>query len=140
VAFGAVAALAADLSVVRPRTEGRVEALALEQARPRFSWALAAGGGEAGGLVQTAFHVRVVARGPDDAPIPGIVWDSGRVSSAADCVRYGGRPLRGGGRYSWQVRVWDADDTTTKWSPPAFFELAADPDRASGEADDCPTP
>lgn len=121
-ALGSVAtpAAAADVSVVRPRTEGRVAAMPLEAGRPRLTWDLDWGGPK---TRQTFYQLRVVER--RDAALPELVWDSGRVAGDATCVVYGGPPLRSGGRYSWQVRVWDGTPATSKWSAPAPFEMGS---------------
>jgi alpha-L-rhamnosidase len=77
-------------------------------------------------------------------------WDSGRVESAdSTYVAYGSRPdvpdsnatqmpqasgvverdlspglpLQSRHRYSWKVRVWDADGVESAWSAPAAFEM-----------------
>ena len=72
---------------------------------------------------QTGYQVVVDIR-PRGPPS----WDSGQVASADSTdVRYEGRPLGPGGRYSWRVRVWDEDGQASPWSEPAWFEVELDP-------------
>jgi len=103
--------------------------LAVAPGRVRLSWEL---DGEGRDRRQRAYQVRVEADGPAGADGPSgagpPAWDSGRTESA-DCadVGYAGRPLAPGGRYRWQVRVWDENDVCSPWSDPAWFEVELDP-------------
>src|SRR5882762_8760846 len=96
--------LASALSVERTTVEYEETLLGTDIANPRLSWVLATG---LDGMRQTAYQVRVNG-----------VWDSGKVFSDRSVnVPYAGPPLRPRTRYSWQVRVWDAQDRPSDWSP-----------------------
>ena len=50
------------------------------------------------------------------------VWDSGRVEFDQSIqIQYGGKELAPATRYSWKVRVWDAQGKASGWSQPATF-------------------
>ena len=50
------------------------------------------------------------------------LWDSGRVESDQSIqIEYGGKELAPATRYTWKVRVWDAEGNASDWSKPATF-------------------
>ena len=54
-----------------------------------------------------------------------LVWDSGRVASAASAnVPYAGPVLDAGEGYEWRVRTWSGDGKASPWSHPAHFGTA----------------
>jgi alpha-L-rhamnosidase len=108
-------------NVVGLRTEYMQDPLGIDVRKPRLFWRLQS---DERGVVQSAYQVRVW-RGDARAPSPrGLVWDSGRVTSADSVHReYGGPPLSSRQRYSWQVRVWDGAGTASEWSTPAHWEM-----------------
>ncbi|WP_190273770.1 alpha-L-rhamnosidase [Granulicella mallensis] len=100
-----VPALAQGIHLERLKTEGRTEALGLDEAAPRLSWSLAS---TAAGVLQSKYRVLVATspegserRRPDD-----LVWDSQVVQSADPYTRYKGKPLQSRRRYFWTVEVW----------------------------------
>jgi hypothetical protein len=79
--------------------------------RPAFSWALQG----AAGARQSAYRV-VVMQGKD------IVWDSRKVASgAAAGIEYAGQALQPNTLYTWQVQVWDGEDSAGELCAPAAF-------------------
>ncbi|GGN44228.1 alpha-L-rhamnosidase [Actinoplanes campanulatus] len=101
--------------VVGLRVDGRDDQpLGLDSPNPVLSWRFAETSSAAADR-QTAYQIRVFG--------PGLLWDSGRVSSAVQSgVRYDGPPLRSRQRLSWQVRAWDADRHATDWSRASTWE------------------
>ncbi|WP_246257651.1 family 78 glycoside hydrolase catalytic domain [Amycolatopsis anabasis] len=90
--------------------------LGLDVTAPRLSWTMRA---DEHGARQTAYRIRV-ATDPDGRTV---IWDSGRVRSANSVgVRYAGPALRPRTRYHWRVRVWDAADRPSPWSPMSWWE------------------
>lgn len=97
-----------------------VNPLGVAPDRVQLSWVLEGAGHGRG---QRGYQVIVTA----DADT---AWDSGRVDSASSCdIVYAGEPLTAGGRYAWQVRTWDEEQTVSAWSVPASFEVELDPVR-----------
>ncbi|WP_243727271.1 alpha-L-rhamnosidase [Actinocrispum wychmicini] len=97
------------LSVGRTTVEYADAPLGTDALNPRLSWVL---GASENGQHQTAYQVRVNG-----------VWDSGKVTSDRSvAVPYAGPPLRPRTRYSWQVRVWDAQDQPSDWSAVRWWE------------------
>ena len=100
------------------RCAHQVNPLGVAPDRVALSWLV---DGPGSGRAQTAYQV-VVAAGEASAGQAPVVWDSGRVASAA-CVdiAYRGSPLTRGGCYLWRVRVWDENETVSAWSELAWF-------------------
>ena len=112
---------APSLGVERLRTDGKEHPLGLGNRTPRFSWQLRS---DLRGTRQGAWQVRVARTEAGLAKGRGLVWDSGRVASDASILRpYGGPALESGGRYVWQVQVWDQANRASGWSAPASFEM-----------------
>jgi alpha-L-rhamnosidase len=110
------------------RCAHQVDPLGVAPDRVRLSWELEGGGRDRG---QHGYQVLVAADEARLAAGDGLVWDSGRVDSAASAdIAYAGSPLARAGRYAWKVRVWDERQAVTAWSEPASFEVELDP--ASG--------
>ena len=98
--------------------EHQEDPLGVDVTKPRLGWVLDS---DRPGARQSAYEVQV-SSAPGRA---GDVWDSGRVSSAKSFdVEYAGARLQPRTRYSWRVRVWDADRRASAWSEPAWFETA----------------
>ncbi len=94
--------------------EYRNTPLGIDAARPRFSWQMAATGGERNHR-QTAF--RIVVKDPRGIT----VWDTGRTETATSLgVRYAGRPLEPATRYVWTVDVWN--QAGAKLAAASWFE------------------
>jgi alpha-L-rhamnosidase len=106
------------------RCAHQVDPLGVALDRVRLSWRLEGAGT---GRAQRAYQVLVTQQEPDASA----AWDSGRVESAATAdIAYAGTPLTAGGRYRWQVRVWDEAGSASGWSEAARFEVELD--RTSG--------
>jgi alpha-L-rhamnosidase len=112
---------AAAVSVTALRAEYQVNPVGIDARQPRLSWQIR---GEARGIVQSAWQVRV-ARDERGLLTPKtLVWDSGTVKSSESVHRvYAGPPLQSGQRYCWQVRIWDGAGVASEWSAPAFWEM-----------------
>jgi alpha-L-rhamnosidase len=74
---------------------------------------------------QTGYQVQVAPTHADLMSGDRLVWDSGRVTSAASTnVAYAGPRLERGERYAWRVRTWDGSGAVTPWSRTAEFGTA----------------
>lgn len=111
-AFMFVQPARAQLKAVELLTENRVNPLGLDQAPPRFSWRLQAGGKN---ILQTAYELTLTQGGKK-------IWNSGKVASAQSVqVVYNGPALNPATMYQWQVRVWDNTGRQSDLSERAFF-------------------
>ena len=83
---------------------------------PVFSWKLSADGGSNG---QTSYQIEVTDDNGE------MLWDSGKIDAETPYgILYEGTPLQSSRRYSWRVRIWDADGIECPWSDPSYFETA----------------
>jgi alpha-L-rhamnosidase len=96
------------------RCEYLVAPIGIDAAQPRLSWRL---DDNRKGAKQTAYRVLV---GTDSAT--GNYWQTGTISSDAQLIVYGGRPLQPFTKYFWTVQVWDKDGTASTIKAVSFFE------------------
>ena len=93
------------------RCEHLLDPSGIDVVKPRLSWILDS---HRSNERQTAYEVVVDGH-----------WDSGRVESDQSInVEYGGKQLAPAARYSWRVRVWDAQGKPSRWSKTAIFSTA----------------
>lgn len=79
--------------------ENLVNPVGIDALNPRFSWQLS---GNQRNLHQAAYQVTVKNESQ------AVMWESGKVASPQSVyVRYAGKALESGKRYTWQVKVWD---------------------------------
>ncbi len=92
-------------SIARMRVEYQTTPLAVEEARPRFSWQMEADS-TSRNCWQKAYSITVT----DEQG--RVAWNSGKVFDPQSLnVRYAGRSLQPQTRYTWQLTVWNQDDT-----------------------------
>jgi len=104
------------------RVELRVEPLAVDDARPRFSWVI---DDPRRGAGQSAYQVLVATSAVTLREEKGDMWDSQKVLARETLgVEYGGRALAADRAYVWCVRTWDAVGRPSAWSAPATFVAA----------------
>jgi alpha-L-rhamnosidase len=97
--------------------ERRTDPIGIDARQPRFAWRLT-------NAPQTAYQLQVVDTDDSSATWSAPTWDSGRTASAdSTYAAYAGPALISRHRYSWRVRVWNADGLASAWSEPASFEM-----------------
>jgi alpha-L-rhamnosidase len=111
------AVAAARPAVTGLRADDLTEPLGIEDTTPPLTWRL---GGTGRNITQAAYQIQA-ATSPDGFHRPDL-WDTGRVSSAAQRVDYAGKALRSRTRVYWRVRVWTTPGGVSDWSDPAWFE------------------
>jgi alpha-L-rhamnosidase len=103
------------------KTEFLDNPLALDTAKPRFSWVVE---DTTPGAKQTAYQVQAASSPEKLAKGEADLWDSGKVASdQSHLVPYAGKALASRQPVWWRVKGWDQNGTETDWSKPARFEL-----------------
>jgi len=104
------------------RVELREDPIAIDEARPRFSFEL---DDPRRGAAQSAYRI-LVATGPSTLKEgKGDQWDSGKVqASDVNGIEYAGKPFVADRTYSWAVRSWDEVGRPSEWSAPSTFTAA----------------
>src|ERR1035441_5637759 len=94
--------------------------LAVERDSVSFTWMSKDTRREA---AQTAYQIIVVPTGERMTAGTGVLWDSGKVTSAKSAsVEYSGKTLPPATRCWWKVRVWDQAGNSSRFSEPAYFD------------------
>lgn len=104
------------------KTDGRNEALGIDNRNPEFSWLLRA---EGRNRRQSAYQV-LVALSPETLRLNrGDAWDTGMQRSARSSgIGYQGSPLQSRTRYWWKVQVWDEHGQPSGYSAATTFETS----------------
>ncbi|MGJ8694706.1 MAG: family 78 glycoside hydrolase catalytic domain [Verrucomicrobiaceae bacterium] len=97
--------------VTNLQVEHRVNPVGLDDAQPRFSWAMAT---DEQGASQSAYQIIAYA---DDS----IFWDSEKVASNKSFVVYPGDSVPSNSLISWKARTWDQNDQPSEWSATQTF-------------------
>jgi alpha-L-rhamnosidase len=107
-------------AVTDMKSEYLVNPIGIDEPNPRFTWRIKS---EAPGFSQKAFQLVVGTTETEVVAGKGSVYESGTVNSSVVLAVYKGPALQPFTRYFWSVRVLDANDNWTEWSPSAFFEM-----------------
>ncbi|PWG06675.1 family 78 glycoside hydrolase catalytic domain [Polaribacter aquimarinus] len=101
-------------------SEGFENPLGFYDKTPSFSWQLPVSEGV---LSQSAYQI-VVASSPDLLPDNADLWNSKKQQTAQSTwVKYAGAALQSRQKVYWQVKYWDQDHESSKWSEISHFEL-----------------
>src|SRR5688572_15159176 len=111
------------------RCENLTNPLAVDEARPRFSWLMQ---DKRLGALQSAYELEV------SLELPGqparVIWTSGKAQSAQSVlVAYRGPEVVPHGDYSWRVRLWDHARIPTRWSERARWSAGLRTEKWPGE-------
>ena len=96
------------MQAIRLKTEHLIDPIGVDFTAPRLFWNCE------GGKKQTSYQI-VAA---DDSG--SVLWDSGRVESAAMCVKWGGAPVPPKTKVLWKVQLWDETDSVGDWAEATF--------------------
>ncbi|MEA1951614.1 MAG: family 78 glycoside hydrolase catalytic domain, partial [Planctomycetota bacterium] len=114
-------AFAQGMVVSDLRCEHIKDPLGMETAKPRLSWLLKS---DQRCRRQTAYRVLAASSRMKLDAGEGDLWDSGKVKSdRSHLVPYTGKKLSSHQPCFWKVRIWDADNRPTPWSPPARWTM-----------------
>ncbi len=110
-----------DFGIVEALCEYQRNPLGIDVTAPRFSWILRHTGR---GQRQSAYRIRVASTLSRLESGRADLWDSGRIRSAQSVnVPYGGRALRSGTAYHWNVCAWDRGGRRRAQGETASFEM-----------------
>lgn len=91
--------------------------------RPRFSWQVPDFGD---GTLQSAYQLQLAAT-PTGFENDQLIWDSGKVTSAAStAVTYGGPALKPRTAYWWRVSSWADKGERSAWSTPVLLATSVE--------------
>ncbi|KAI7225848.1 hypothetical protein KC330_g9014 [Hortaea werneckii] len=140
IGFGCVlfqAAASSGVSVVRLSVDGRIDSpLGLDNIQPTLSWQIQqleeCQERVCPGDRQTAYEVQAAAT-IEDVQANKCTWETGRVEGDEQRLRFGA-PLTSRDTVAWRVRVWDAFDQPSEWSPPSTWTMGLLDQNDWGEA------
>jgi len=120
IGFWALSAGAASVQTAKDlAVDFQKEPLAIDSARPRFSWQISV---PERGAAQSAYQI-LVSVNNDFNKSGGILWDSGKVSSSENSgLAYSGPALSSKTKYFWKVRTWDKIGKPCADSEVYFFQ------------------
>ena len=88
------------------------EFIELREAQPDFSWIVPAGCEK-----QTAYQIQAASSKNLLNQNSPNYWDSGKITNNQSInIEYEGEPLLGNSTYYWRVKIWDANDNSSKYS------------------------
>ena len=109
------------LNVSNLKCENLVNPLGIDLSSPQFSWELNA---PTRNQKQSAYQIIVSDLENELAKDHGNYWDTGKSTSNHTCnIPYQGKLLSSCLKLYWKVRVWDALDKPSAWSPVASWEM-----------------
>ena len=95
--------------------------ITIESKKPLFSWIIDA---EGFNKSQSAYHILVASSIEELTENKANLWNSKKVnSSKSTFVKYEGKPLKALQKYFWKVKIWDNQDSASKWSAIQKFEM-----------------
>jgi alpha-L-rhamnosidase len=111
----------AAMKPIHLRCEYLTNPLGLDTRQPRLSWILES---KERAEFQSAYQILVASSEDQLRANKGDLWDSGKVASDQTAqIVYKGLPLKTGQRCWWKVRVWGKDETPSRYSAPASWEM-----------------
>ncbi len=115
-----VSGVAQNLRVVNLQCESKTNPLAVNTAKPTFSWQLVS---PQRAVMQVAYRVLVSDNEKLLQKGVGNVWDSKKVQSAkSNFISYAGKPLKPSVKYYWKVVTWD-NKNNVGTSPSSNFSI-----------------
>ena len=106
-------------SPIELRCEYAINPIGVDTDAPRFTWKLSASSQI---KAQSFYQLFVSTNSSDLTSNKSLVWDSGKIKSAANLVAYSGEQLLPNTHYYWAVKVWDAKGQESALSDLASFQ------------------
>jgi len=103
--------------------EYRCNPLGIGETIPRLCWIPEAVDPKKRGLLQTAYQIQATTN-PEGFQKGDFAWDTEKVpSNQGFHIEYKGSSLKSETKYFWRVRLWDQEDTPSKWSDTAHWSM-----------------
>jgi alpha-L-rhamnosidase len=119
--LGASSVIAQRAEAQKLVTEYHTNPIGIDVEKPRFSWQIET---SADNFMQTAYEIRVATTPSNLKSKRNLLWSSGKVMSDNSVnIIYEGPALKSMERAYWQVRIWDTNAKSSKWSAIAFWEM-----------------
>ncbi|MDM1294448.1 family 78 glycoside hydrolase catalytic domain [Sphingobacterium sp. N143] len=115
---------AQKLSVHDLKVEHLKNPLALETAKPRFSWKIISA---VKNTAQSSYEIRVGTDSTSMLKDKDLVWKEAMNGDQSVLIEYAGPELQARTKYFWQVRVKDNHGNKSAWSVPGFFRMGMHP-------------
>ncbi len=113
-----IASFSQAIKVERILVENRQNPLGIDLVKPKFTWILAS---DKFNVNQSAYQIQV--SNSEDFKNP--IWDSGKQQSDQSVhVTYAGPDLKSLTYYYWRVKVWDQNNSASKWSVIGKWQMA----------------
>lgn len=101
------------------KCEYLINPLGIDSPNPRLTWQMI---DERKGAFQYSYQIIISADSAELKKNKGTAWNSGKIKSGENLIRYEGRPLQPFTRYFWKVVIWDQNGRKSGDSPTAYFE------------------
>lgn len=104
---------------VNLKCEYIVNPMGVDNPQPRFTWQMA---DNRLGALQTAYQLFVGTDSGEVANQSGNVWNSRKISSSQNLIKYQGDSLKPFTKYYWSLMFWDQNHKSSVIAPVASFE------------------
>lgn len=112
----------AQLKVTSMTTDYKTNPIGLDNPKPSLSWIIQS---DEANTMQESYEIRAALNPADLSKKSKQLWNSEKVASSKSVhIEYGGLAPKSHQRLYWQVRIEDNHGKKSKWSDPAFFEMA----------------
>lgn len=108
-----------DFSAVNLKCEYLINPIGIDSPQPRLTWQMS---DSREGAAQKSWQIIVTSQENLISSDEKIVWNSEKINSSENLVKYTGPALKPFTRYSWKVIIWDKNGKKSQSSQDAFFE------------------
>jgi len=117
--IGGCTRISTDITLYDLSCENLINPDGIGTSEPGLSWKIASG---RNGISQSAYQVLVASDTSFLNEKDADLWNSGKIKSGENLIRYQGPSLQPFTRYYWKVEIWDQNGRKSVASQTAFFE------------------